>query len=560
MLTRIASPVQSVAHTKHALGAFWLFVAALIACSRVEPEPPAPETNIPQNHPEPTAFAAASSAPMDDLVSPVLQTIRLPALTEPYPRGRWRLGQAKDLAGVLLWVSHILVRHRDVPAGQLSFEVPQWTSAPPAPDRTREAAFALARELAMRVSGQPDRFEDVAREASEDVATRDVGGSLGAYSALRFSAWPKVLDAIASLEPGQTSRVVETEFGFHVLKRRPPPREMHVSASRIIIGHDDAPWLRKHVARGDLPRRSRADALALATDVFRRALAAPGEFSRLARDYSEHKEAVRDGDFGRWSTREPTPFRQAIEIASQLEVGGIAPPVDSLFGYQIIQRTTERARVAYQMRNVTIPFQDGVPDSDPRSRASAFRTAARIADRLRTEPSRFDEFERQFCCSEARGWIEGRGSARIEQALSLLEPGEISRGIIEDEASFWIVQRVEARAFPPPPLVRFDLPAPERADVEYLVVRSNWIETLNGAAKRVEPLLDLDPTRARRFAALHDIAGRLQAAPSKAERHEVYRNLQRELEALLGLRAYGRYATSVESYFREKLIGDSAPF
>jgi NIMA-interacting peptidyl-prolyl cis-trans isomerase 1 len=547
--------VPIAAYPKHV---HWV-LAALLACSRVEPQPASPPTERHGEKVELSAHATADSPPLAATSSPLDRPVDRPPLTEPYPRGRWRLARNDDLAAVVLWVSHILVRHRDVPAGLLSFELPDWTAAPPAPERTREAAFAIAKELASRASAAPERFDELAREASEDIATRDLGGSLGAYGALRLSAWRRVLDAIAALEPGQTSRVVETPFGFHVFERRPPPPEMRVSASRIVIGHDDAPWLQKHLARGTVPRRSRADALALANDIYRQALAAPDGFSRLVHEYSEHKDSIRAGDFGEWSTRELTPFRQALEIASQLDVGGIAQPVDSLFGYQIIQRTKDRPRFAYRMKSVIVPFENSVPDDDPRSRASASSTLSALAEVIRSERSTFGEFQQQFCCVEARSWTEGRGSPLIEQALSRLEPGEISKQIVEDEKSFWLVQRLEAQTAPPP-LVRFELPAPEHADVEYLVVRAHWARQLEEAGKVAAPLLNLDANQTSRFTALHDIAGVLKAAPFEAERRAIYRRLQRQLEDLLGPDAYARYATIVESHYREKLIGDSAPF
>jgi hypothetical protein len=337
------------------------------------------------------------------------------------------------------------------------------------------------------------------------------------------------------------------------------PPEIRVNASRIVIGHDAAPWLQRHLARGIVPRRSRAEALALANALYRRALATPNEFARLVHEYSEHRDAARDGDFGEWSTRELTPFRQVIEIASQLDVGGVAPPVDSLFGFQIIQRTKDRPRATYRMTSVSVAFEDSVPDDDARSRTTASRTIHGLADAIRAEPSRFGEFQKQYCCVEPSAWIEGRGRPLVERALSRLEPGEISKQVVEDSKSFQIVQRLEPQTLPTP-IVRFELPAPERADVEYLVVRAHWVHQLEEAAQTAAPLLDLDASKMTLFTALHEIRGRLEAAPSEAARRDIYRALQQQLADLLGPTAYARYATIVESLFREKLIGDSAPF
>lgn len=264
-------------------------------------------------------------------------------LVVPYPPGRWRLARFDELERALIWPAHILVRHREVAPGLVSFSLPLWQAAPPPPERTRREALELAERLAEQARAQPEQFAALARQHSEDIATRHAGGALGGVNAFKLSDWPEVLDALAALKPGGVSTVVETGYGFHVLSLRPPPEARRVGGARIVIGYDDAPWLHRYLARRPIPPRSHAAAAALAEQVYREARAAPGEFARLVAAYSEHREAEHGGDFGRWSTLEPTPFPDAVEVLQGLEPGEVAPPIDSLFGFQIIQRTEEQS-------------------------------------------------------------------------------------------------------------------------------------------------------------------------------------------------------------------------
>lgn len=59
-------------------------------------------------------------------------------------------------------------------------------------------------------------FAKLAREFSEDVTTRKRGGDLGAFA--RGSHSRAFDDAAFALKPGAISEVVQTEFGFHVIK------------------------------------------------------------------------------------------------------------------------------------------------------------------------------------------------------------------------------------------------------------------------------------------------------------------------------------------------------
>jgi parvulin-like peptidyl-prolyl isomerase len=75
----------------------------------------------------------------------------------------------------------------------------------------RERAEALRRRAAAGAD-----FAALARQASEDPATRERGGDLGTFG--RDSHARVFDDAAFALKPGEVSPVIQTEYGFHVIK------------------------------------------------------------------------------------------------------------------------------------------------------------------------------------------------------------------------------------------------------------------------------------------------------------------------------------------------------
>ena len=74
-----------------------------------------------------------------------------------------------------------------------------------------------AEDIRRRAAGRAD-FSALAREFSEDPATRGRGGDLGTFA--RDSHARAFDDAAFKLKAGEVSEVVETDFGYHVIKLR----------------------------------------------------------------------------------------------------------------------------------------------------------------------------------------------------------------------------------------------------------------------------------------------------------------------------------------------------
>jgi hypothetical protein len=99
---------------------------------------------------------------------------------------------------------HVLVMH----AGSVS--------KPAGVHRTREEARARAQDALIRIRhGTP--FEEVVKEISDEPGAADRGGDLGVFD--RKTMIKPFADAAFGLKVGEVSEVVETPFGFHVIKR-----------------------------------------------------------------------------------------------------------------------------------------------------------------------------------------------------------------------------------------------------------------------------------------------------------------------------------------------------
>lgn len=140
----------------------------------------------PENADQATAVTERSAAP----AAP-----RPPALTGAGMRG----------AEAQMGAKHLLVAYK----GSLR--------AAPSIERSKDDARARAAEAAAKAKDTKNRFEDVAKEYSDDVTTSSRGGDLGRFS--KSAMVPEFQAAVEKLRVGEVSDVVETPFGFHVIQR-----------------------------------------------------------------------------------------------------------------------------------------------------------------------------------------------------------------------------------------------------------------------------------------------------------------------------------------------------
>ncbi len=90
------------------------------------------------------------------------------------------------------------------------------TSPKTASAEERQKAKAKAEELLAAVKKSPDTFADVARKNSQDPGSAPSGGDLDFFA--RGAMVKPFEDAVFSMKKGDISAVVESEFGYHIIR------------------------------------------------------------------------------------------------------------------------------------------------------------------------------------------------------------------------------------------------------------------------------------------------------------------------------------------------------
>jgi NIMA-interacting peptidyl-prolyl cis-trans isomerase 1 len=99
---------------------------------------------------------------------------------------------------------HILVMHDDS------------QSKPEELSRSRDEALALATECLKKLRSGGD-FSELVREYSDEPGAAERGGDLGVFK--RAVMVKSFSDAAFALKVGEVSEILETAYGFHIVKR-----------------------------------------------------------------------------------------------------------------------------------------------------------------------------------------------------------------------------------------------------------------------------------------------------------------------------------------------------
>ncbi|UCB53409.1 MAG: peptidylprolyl isomerase [Candidatus Zixiibacteriota bacterium] len=186
---------------------------------------------------------------------------------------------------------------------------------------------------AERIRKLAEEGEDFPRLASlySNDPTGANGGDLGFFS--RGDMIPQFEATAFALKPGEISGVVETEFGYHIIKvEEKRDNQVHARHILLLVGPSE-----KDTAR--------AEQLA---DSLHRLLLEGADFAELAKEYSSDEESKKmGGELGWYPVEQMTP--EIKEGVKNLEIGQVSPPLTSQFGIHILRALDRR-----EQRNLTL--------------------------------------------------------------------------------------------------------------------------------------------------------------------------------------------------------------
>ncbi len=181
---------------------------------------------------------------IDEALWPVLAQMRAAKFHEQMSAqrgpGDTTVSEARYNQGDILAAQHILL---GVPPN----------ASPATVDSIRRRAEAL------RAQATSANFAQLAARNSTEPGAAQRGGSLGVFP--RGSMVPEFEQALIALQPGEISPVVQTQFGFHIIRRQPlaEVRDQYAQAVRAVSSRDaDSIYVAGLQTAGDIKFRNNA--------------------------------------------------------------------------------------------------------------------------------------------------------------------------------------------------------------------------------------------------------------------------------------------------------------
>ncbi len=227
------------------------------------------------------------------------------------------------------------------------------------PEQARPEQLARVRSRAEEILGQIKRGADFAQLAASNSDAPDglAGGAMGWRSIERLPTL--FAEALPKLKPGETSEVLKSPAGYHILKlldRR--------GGAMIVQPVEQTRARHILIKTSELVSESEARRRLVS---LRERVVHGADFAELARLHSNDLSASRGGDLGWLNPGDTVPeFERAM---NRLKPGEVGEPVQSPFGWHLIQvmerrvdvsqeRLRQNARQALRERKADEAYQD----------------------------------------------------------------------------------------------------------------------------------------------------------------------------------------------------------
>jgi peptidyl-prolyl cis-trans isomerase SurA len=263
---------------------------------------------------------------------------------------------------------------QELDLAQILVRVPENASAEQIAQRAKRA------EEAMQQIKSGGNFAAVAA-AYSDASDALTGGDMGWRAQDRLPAL--FVEAVANLNPGQVSSILKSANGFHIIKlvnKRAAAAAADTAAAPVQQTHV------RHILIKVTPTVTAAEARRRLADLKERIDNKAATFEELAKLYSNDLSASKGGDLGWVYPGDTVPeFERAMD---GLKPGQVSDPVESPFGYHLIQVVERKANDVSKERQ---------------------RLAARMAIRERKTEEAANEWLRQL---RDRTYVEYRNDDR----------------------------------------------------------------------------------------------------------------------------------------------------